>query len=171
MHNRSLICLISIFSSLFTGCGNSEPAPASNNSLTDSTAVRTPSDPLILTTAELQDDSIFNDGSVPASWQAAGISDSIKVKKFIRQLQVWIAANRADSISGYLQYPMKNPGIATAADFQKNYRTYFNEAVKTAVMSQNLSQVFRNQYGVMLGEGRVWLTEKDNNILIIAINN
>jgi hypothetical protein len=171
MYSRSLICSILIISSLAGGCKDNDVIPGADNTSADSIAISTPDDPLTLTSAELRDDSVFNDGSRPSSWQAAGITDSVKVKQFIRQLQVWIAGNQTDSISAYMQYPMKNPAIENAADFRKNYQIYFNEAVKTAVMSQKLSQVFRNQYGVMLGEGRLWLTEKDNNILIIAINN
>ncbi|RYY20764.1 MAG: hypothetical protein EOO04_19435 [Chitinophagaceae bacterium] len=172
MDNRGLICYI-IISSLFAGCQNNEPTPQHDNTKRthDTITNRTPRDPRILTEAELTDDSVFNDGSIPSSWQTAGITDSVRVKQFIRQLQIWVAGNHSDSISPHLLYPMKNPGIQNAADFKKNYQTYFNEAVKTAVMSQKLNQVFRNQYGVMLGEGRLWLTEKDNNILIAAINN
>ncbi len=175
MRNRNFFYAV-IVAFLPGACGSDSSKPDNIDSLAavDTTGSVSPvlaEGPLSLTAAELKDDPVFSDGSVPTSWSNAGIKDSVNAKKFIRQLQVWVAGSRPDSIAPHLDYPLKNPAIADQAAFVKNYPLYFNDAVKSALMSQNLSQVFRNQQGVMIGGGRLWLTEKNNNMLIIAINN
>jgi hypothetical protein len=162
MFKRKFIYVL-IVGFFLSACGNETSKPGVvTDSLTfkesDSVRMAAESGPMALTAGELHDDSVFSDGSVPTSWINAGITDSVKMKKFIRQLQLWVADRNVDSIAAHLRYP-------------KNYENYFNQTVRSAVMSQKLNQVFRNQQGVMLSEGRVWLTEKDNHILIIAINN
>jgi hypothetical protein len=128
-------------------------------------------DPYTLTPDDLRDDSVFSDGTRPVSWENAGISDPPAVKRFIRKLKVWVRDNQVDSISGYLIYPMRNPGIKDKSDFKLNYRDYITDQVKTAIADQRLNQVFRNEQGVMIGQGQMWIREKDNNIQIVAINN
>jgi hypothetical protein len=127
--------------------------------------------PLSLTATEMQDDTVFYDGTRPTSWANAGVSDSIKMKLFIRRLQRWIDQNQVDSIAAHMNFPMNNPGIPDARDFKLNYSTYFSDGVKGALADQPLNQVFRNQQGVMIGQGQIWLRELNNNIQIFAINN
>lgn len=124
-----------------------------------------------LTPAELADDTVFADGSRPVSWANAGFTDPVKLKKFIRQLQIWVDENQVDSIGAHLDYPLKNPAIKDAKEFKLNYSTYFSDGVKAALADQRLNQVFRNQQGAMIGLGYIWFTEKNNEILIFAINN
>ena len=128
-------------------------------------------DPYALSAEDLKDDSVFSDGARPVSWQKAGVSDPLAMKKFIRKLQVWVRDNQVDSISGYLKYPMRNPGIKDKTDFKLNYRDYFTDGVKTALADQRLNQIFRTEQGAMIGQGQMWINQKDNNIQIIAINN
>ena len=173
MHSRFLkySCILPIL--LFISCGDSgqpeqKAADTIQAGVTPSSAIN---DPYAVMPQELSDDSVFNDGSRPSSWKDAGINDSIGVKAFVRKLQVWVRDNQVDSISSYLQYPLKNPGIKDAKDFKLNYGNYITEGVKAAVADQKLSQIFRNQQGAMLGQGQVWLREENNKISIFAINN
>ena len=173
MYNRIIICYTFLVVIFCTACGESgnkeEVVIAKPDTL--ATSVVTVTDKLVLSPDELKDDSVFNDGSIPSSWENAGVSDPIRFKKFIRQLQVWVSENQVDSISKHINYPVRNPGIKDSRDFKLNYSNYFSEGVKAALADQKLNQVFRNQQGVMIGQGQIWLVEKDNNILIIAINN
>jgi hypothetical protein len=168
MHNRGLKYSLFISFFLMLAC---QPAAdkkeATGTDGTDTVSV----DPYALTSADLVDDSVFSNGSRPVSWKNAGISDSIGMKKFIRKLQVWVRDNQVDSISGYLDYPMRNPGIKDKSDFKLNYRDYITDGVKAALADQRLSQVFRTEQGAMIGQGQIWFREKDNSIKIIAINN
>jgi hypothetical protein len=155
---------------LMLACGESavnEKQAAGMQASTDTLVI----DPYALSADDLKDDSVFSDGSRPVSWENAGVSDPIAMKKFIRKLQVWVRDNQVDSISGYLKYPMRNPGIKDKSDFKLNYRDYFTDGVITAVADQRLNQVFRTEQGAMIGQGQMWINQKDNNIQIIAINN
>jgi hypothetical protein len=170
MHNRDLKYSFLFSILLMLACGEAatdETQPAGISGIADSVSI----DPYALTIEDLRDDSVFSDGSRPVSWKNAGISDPVAVKKFIRKLQVWVRDNQVDSISDYMVYPMRNPGIKDKSDFKLHYRDYITDGVKTALADQRLNQVFRNEQGVMIGQGQMWFREKDNNIQIIAINN
>jgi hypothetical protein len=170
MYNRILIYSLIFPFLLVLACGESavnEKQSAGTQATADTLAI----DPYALTAEDLKDDSVFSDGSRPVSWENAGVSDPIAIKKFIRKLQVWVRDNQVDSISGYLKYPMRNPGIKDKTDFKLNYRDYFSDGVKTALADQRLSQVFRTGQGAMIGQGQLWINQKDNIIQIIAINN
>ncbi|HTE27427.1 hypothetical protein [Flavitalea sp.] len=170
MYNRSLKYGLIFPVLLMLACGESavnEKEAAGMQAATDTLAI----DPYTLTAEELKDDTVFTDGSRPVSWENAGVSDPLALKKFIRKLQVWVRDNQVDSISGYLVYPMRNPGIKDKSDFKLNYRDYITDGVKAALADQRLNQVFRNEQGAMIGQGQIWFRQKDNNIQIIAINN
>jgi len=177
MSNRNFIfglfiCLILIVS---LGCGNGDQpdshAAVTKNQPTVAQAESTGDELNTLSPAELPDDSVFSDGSRPTSWKNAGITDSLSVKLFIKKLKRWVEDNQVDSISAYLQYPLRNPGIKDAKDFKLNYGDYFSDGVKAAIAGQRLTQIFRNEQGAMIGQGQVWLREQDHQIKIIAINN
>ncbi|RYG48562.1 MAG: hypothetical protein EOO01_13415 [Chitinophagaceae bacterium] len=170
MFNRSLKYGFVLPVLMLLSCG-SEPSVDNASAAATAGADTNFSNPFQLTEEDLMDDSVFTDGSRPVSWENAGVTDPIAVKKFIRQLQVWVRDNQADSISGYLIYPMKNPGIKDKADFRLHYSDYITDGVKAALAAQRLNQVFRNEQGVMIGQGQIWLRQKDNEIRIIAINN
>ena len=170
MFNRSLKYGLIFQVLMMLACG--EPAinekQAEGNTVNADTITN---DPYLLSAEDLRDDSVFKDGSRPVSWANAGVSDPLAVKTFIRKLQVWVRDNQVDSISRYMQYPMRNPGIKDKTDFRLNYGDYITDGVKPALADQRLNQIFRNEQGVMIGQGQIWLRQKDNNIQIIAINN
>jgi hypothetical protein len=170
MYNRSLKYGLIFPVFLMLACGESavnEKQDAGMQATTDSLTT----DPYALSAEDLKDDSVFSDGSRPISWENAGVSDPVAMKKFIRKLQVWVRDNQVDSISGYLNYPMRNPGIKDKSDFKLNYSDYITDGVKAALADQRLSQIFRNEQGAMIGQGQIWFRQSDNNIQIIAINN
>ncbi len=129
-----------------------------------------PKDPYSLNTDELQDDSIFSDGSKTASWKVAGIDSPIAFKHFIKRLQHWVINNQKDSVASVIGYPMHNPPVKNKKDFLINYDLYFNNKVKSALKEQKLRQIFRNNSGAMIGKGNLWFSQTPNGFRIIGIN-
>lgn len=122
-----------------------------------------------LSPAELKDDSVFTDGSIPVSWNIAGISNVKGLKLFIKQLQQWVITNDKEMLASAVQFPLNNT-IKTKEGLIVNYDAVFTKEVKLSLATTNFSQLFRNAQGVMLDAGKIWLAQKGNNFKIIAIN-
>ena len=122
-----------------------------------------------LSPAELKDDSVFTDGSIPVSWNIAGISNVKGLKLFIKQLQQWVITNDKEMLALAVQFPLNNT-IKTKEGLIVNYDAVFTKEVKLSLATTNFSQLFRNAQGVMLDAGKIWLAQKGNNFKIIAIN-
>lgn len=120
---------------------------------------------------DLQDDSIFADGSIATSWANAGIGHPIAFKQFLKRLQSWVSNNQKDSVAAVIAFPLKYPPVKNKAAFVANYDGYFNQKVKTALMHQNLRQIFRRDQGAMIGNGELWFNETPGGFTIISINN
>jgi len=171
-------CAIVLF---FIACNNSTSIEEKNGDAITTTKndtakiidTTTPAAGLMaLTAAEIKDDSVFADGSIPSSWINAGFSDSIAVKKFLKKIRYWVANNQKDSVASIIAYPLRKPvTIKNHESLLKNYNALFNEKVKKALNEQNLSQLFRNTQGVMIGSGELWINETPRGLKIIAINN
>ncbi|MCO4293271.1 hypothetical protein NF867_10380 [Solitalea sp. MAHUQ-68] len=114
-------------------------------------------------------DTLFEDGSIPTSWGAAGFSDPVKFKRFIISFKEWVKNDQVDSISAHVKYPLGR--IKNVDDFKKNYSTLFDGLLKKAIADQHLDQIFRNQQGAMMGSGAIWFIESNGNYYISAINN
>jgi hypothetical protein len=119
---------------------------------------------------DLEDDTVFADGSRPASWETAGITKVRALKVFIKDLQYMVANDNREEIAKMVTYPL-NAQIKTKAHFLEKYEQLFNPAVKEAIAKVNPRQIFRNYKGVMLGNGHIWIRQFDNDFKIIAINN
>lgn len=120
---------------------------------------------------QLGDDSVFTDGSIPASWENAGFTDPVAFKQFLLRLRSWVANGQKDSVANVIGYPLSNPRIRDRHQFLNQYDTLFNEQVKTALQTQNLRQIFRRDQGAMLGHGELWFRQSGHRFLIVAINN
>ena len=127
-------------------------------------------DPYSLNTDELQDDSIFADGSKTTTWQVAGIDSPVAFKHFIKRLQHWVINNQRDSIASVIAYPIRHPDLKQKQDFLAHYDLYINEKVKNALKHQKLRQIFRNEEGAMIGKGTLWFSQTKNGFRIIGIN-
>lgn len=121
-----------------------------------------------LSVDELKDDSVFANGSKPASWKNAGISNEKELKIFIKKLQQWIILNDKDSLAAVVKYPLKN--ITNKEALVKNYDSLFTKDVKLSFATLNFSQLFRNDQGVMTSGGKVWVGQEGKKFKIIAIN-
>jgi hypothetical protein len=122
-----------------------------------------------LTLEEMKDDSVFVDGSVPTSWEIAGITDVKGFKLFIKQLQLLVLDNNKEGLAKQIRYPLGKT-IKTEADFIKNYDDIFTKDVKLSIAKINFNQIFRNSKGAMSDAGMVWFSQEGNAFKIIAVN-
>lgn len=122
-----------------------------------------------VTNPELEDDSVFADGSKPSSWDVAGITNVFALKIFIKDLQYMIASDNTEEISKLVRYPL-NSTIKTKSDFLASYNKIITPKVKDVVAKANLRQLFRNYKGVMIGNGEIWIVQEGKDFKIIAIN-
>lgn len=123
-----------------------------------------------LTLEELQDDSVFGDGSVPTSWEVAGITDIKGFKLFIKKLQLLVLDNEKVQLAKQIRYPLNN-FIKTEQDFIRKYDQVFTKDAKLSIAKINFSQIFRNSKGAMSDAGMVWFAQDENEFKIIAVNN
>ncbi len=181
--NKIILCLFII--AMFAACNNNavtgDKIPgkdtASQVVTTDTIVVKesvaAPEPPFNneLSAAEMQDDSVFADGSQPASWANAGFDHPIEFKKFLKRLQNWVANNQKDSVASVITFPLKNSLAKNKTAFIKNYDSLINEKVKKALFTQNMRQIFRRDQGAMIGSGELWFNETKKGFTIITINN
>lgn len=141
---------------------------------TTATAITATNDqqgPYALTPEEMKDDSVFKSGDIPSSWENAGITNPLALKRFVKQLKYWVANDMKDSVAGVMLYPMRNPQVKNRERFIDAYDNYISARVKRSLKDQSLSQLFRNQAGVSIGQGELWITETPQGYRIVAINN
>ena len=122
-----------------------------------------------LTQEESKDDSVFSDGSVPTSWEVAGITDVKAFKLFIKKLQLLVLDNDKEQLAKQIRYPL-NKSIKTEVAFIKNYDQVFTKDAKLSIAKINFSQIFRNSKGAMSDGGMVWFAQEGNQFKIIAVN-
>jgi hypothetical protein len=123
-----------------------------------------------VTDPELEDDSLFADGSKPSSWDAAGITRVMGLKIFVKDLQYIVANDNREEVAKMIRYPLTST-IKTEADFLASYDKIITPKVKDALAKANLRQLFRNYKGVMIGNGDIWIAQEEKEFKIIAINN
>jgi len=122
-----------------------------------------------LTLEEMQDDTVFTDGSVPTSWEVAGITDIKGFKLFIKKLQLLVLDNDKTQLAKQIRYPL-NKSIKAEQDFINNYDQVFTKDAKLSIAKINFSQIFRNSKGAMSDAGMVWFSQEGNGFKIIAVN-
>lgn len=128
-----------------------------------------PPPPVDLTTAQIQaQDSVFDDGSVPTSWENAGFNDPADFKRFLARFKGWVRNNQADSIAAFIRFPLRL--YPSAADFKSQFHQIFDPSLKAAVDSLRLDRIFRNSQGAMVADGRIWFAPLPEGYRIIAIN-
>jgi len=152
---------------LIASCNQNEKTSTDKNdtgSFIDSNTLGLP-----VTNPDMEDDSVFADGSKPSPWDVAGITNVFALKIFIKDLQYMVANDNTEEISKLIRYPL-NSTIKTKSDFLAGYNKIITPKVKDAVAKANLRQIFRNYKGVMIGDGAVWIAQEGKDFKIIAIN-
>ena len=122
-----------------------------------------------LSPAELKDDTVFTDGSIPTKWKLAGVKDVEGLKVFIKQLQQWTIMNDKEQLASAIRYPLNNT-VKTKEDLVANYDVVFTKQVKLSFATVNFNQLFRNEHGVMTDGGKVWINQIGKTFKITAIN-
>ncbi|WP_341837921.1 hypothetical protein WJU16_08645 [Chitinophaga pollutisoli] len=123
-------------------------------------------DPL---TAQIQaQDSIFDDGSIPTTWENAGFNNPADFKRFLSRFKSWVRNDQPDSIAACIRFPLRL--YPSSADFKSQYHQIFDPALKTAVDTFRLDRIFRNSQGAMVANGRIWFAPLPEGYRIIAIN-
>jgi hypothetical protein len=123
-----------------------------------------------LTLEEMADDTVFADGSIPTSWENAGITDVKAFKLFLKKLQLLVLHDGKEQLAKLVRYPL-NKTVRNEEDFVKNYDRIFSKAARLSIANLNFSQIFRNSKGVMSEDGRVWFSQEGKDFKIIAVNN
>ncbi|RPE12606.1 hypothetical protein EGT74_03390 [Chitinophaga lutea] len=113
-------------------------------------------------------DSLFDDGSIPASWANAGFDDPAGFKRFLVTFKEWVRTGNVDSITAHIRFPLKN--YKTPAIFREKYDKIFDASLKAVVDTQRLDRIFRNAQGAMIGNGDIWFSVFPEGYRIIAIN-
>jgi hypothetical protein len=117
---------------------------------------------------EMKDDSVFDDGSIPTTWEVAGIEDVKGLKLFLKQAQQWVMSNNKEQLAAAVQYPINN--IKNKEEMMAAYDQYFTKEVKLSFAMINFNQIFRTYKGVMLADGLVWIKPVGDTYKIFAIN-
>jgi len=160
-------------------CNNTANPPATTSDpVIDSPAIKVDTPKIVkveslgfgLTQEEMVDDTVFDDGSKPTSWEVAGITDVKGFKLFIKQLQLLVLNNDKVELAKHIRYPL-GKSIKNEQDFLKNYDNIFTKDAKLSIAKINFSQVFRNSKGAMSEGGKVWFSQEENGFKIIAVNN
>jgi hypothetical protein len=113
-------------------------------------------------------DTLFEDGTMPASWSAAGFDDPDGFKLFLLRFKDWVKNDRKDSIAAHIQFPLRE--YKTEKSFLASYSKIFDASLKARVDSQRLDRIFRNSQGAMIGSGEIWFAPLPDGYRIIAIN-
>lgn len=111
-----------------------------------------------------------------------GVDDD--VEQFMADIQTAVRTNDKVWMSKNVQYPIvvlvgqkKKLTIKNEAAFIQQYDKIFSVAFKNKIVASCTCNLFNNNSGVMLGDGEIWIyqkensTEKDYNFIISAINN
>ena len=117
---------------------------------------------------EYSDEVFYYNGSSPASWAVASISNSKAFKDFYMQFRNMVKLNDKDQIANYIHFPLGS--CKDEESFIKNYETIFTSEIRNAVLGQKIRQLFRDQRGVMIGDNKIWFKEINHQYRIISLN-
>ncbi len=109
----------------------------------------------------------------------AGIDNDAAVEAFFLELKEAVSKDDQSKVADMINYPLNVNGrghkevIRKKSDLLKRYQSVFTPQVKVALSKQEVSDLFVNSQGVMIGNGEIWFNQifGSNNIRIITINN
>ncbi len=114
----------------------------------------------------------------------AGLSVS-EVEGFLASLRAAVANDDASVVASMVRYPItvqldgRSTMVDSPSDFVSRYPDIVNGRVREAVLTQDVTGLFVNWQGVMIGRGEVWFSavyedprdDETYHLRIIAINN
>jgi hypothetical protein len=143
---------------------SSNVAPAGK----DSNSTRPPADIDSLEAQINLPDSVFEDGSVPTTWKAAGFRHPQEFKRWLIKYKDWVKNDQIDSLAAHTHFPIHGAGNTNW--FKEAYPHIYTTHVKAVVSRQRLNRIFRNGQGAMFGDGTVWFIEKGGKFWVNQIN-
>jgi hypothetical protein len=164
---KLIISLSAIGILILVACNNNDESNKSIEPIDTLIAVSSDTITMVSDTVTISD-TVFDDGSIPSSWENAGITNPFGLIKFVSSFQQWIADDKKDSIAAHINFPLRK--IKSREDFLQKYNAVFTPAVKKKIADQNIRQIFRNENGVMLADGAVWINQKNDDFIITALN-
>lgn len=108
-----------------------------------------------LSPEERRDKKIFDNGDIPTSWKASGITNPVRLKQFIKYFRYLTDHNQKERIAKLLVYPLKSvfPMCADSAEFVQNYNQVFGKHLKKVLDAVRLNELFHDRDGVWIGSG------------------
>lgn len=107
---------------------------------------------------------------------ATGILSKEELSKFLDRLKAAATANNVAAISKAVLYPLKlnerqeRKIIKDGAELKKIFSSVFTKKILKAIKTQKFEDLFCRDQGAMIGEGEVWIDEKNGKIGIVVIN-
>lgn len=96
---------------------------------------------------------------------------------FANQIITYIANNDRNGLASLIKYPFTTQvdgirlEIKTPEEFVQRYAQIMNEDTKLDILGADVATLFSNQYGYMLGTGKIWFSNfEESGLLIYAIN-
>ncbi len=96
---------------------------------------------------------------------------------FANQIITYIQNNDMKGLASLIKYPFttKVDGIRmeikTPEEFLERYAQIMNEDTKLDILGTDVATIFSNQYGYMLGTGKIWFSNfEKTGLRIYAIN-
>lgn len=113
-------------------------------------------------------------------YEVPGINDAAAFEKTLITIQSLVEKGDKQQVAQYVLYPInvyvagQKTNINNETEFIKYYDEIFNEKVKQALITQDVTKTFVNYQGVMVGNGEIWMTatgEGEQKYYIYGINN
>ncbi|TVX93630.1 hypothetical protein [Paenibacillus agilis] len=101
---------------------------------------------------------------------------SKEFESFLENLQKAIKEDNHNDAANLMSYPLniiksgKKITISTKKQFVQKYDRIITSDVKKQVLKQKAKHTFHNQYGYMIGDGVMWVSEINNQMLAYSIN-
>ncbi|WP_379129734.1 hypothetical protein [Paenibacillus sp. sgz500958] len=109
-------------------------------------------------------------------YEVAGIDDQAEFTAYFAKLQKAVKDNKPAEVAELISFPMnlnkdnKTYVIYTKDEFIKKYDRIFTSLVRDKLLAQQVDKLFVNYQGVMVGDGEVWIGERNNKLGVIAVN-
>lgn len=109
-------------------------------------------------------------------YEVAGIDDPAEFTAYFAKLQTAVKNNKPAEVAALIAYPMnlnkdnKTYVIYSKDELVKKYDRIFTSLVRDKLLAQKADKLFVNYQGVMVGDGELWIGERNNKLGVIAVN-
>lgn len=112
-------------------------------------------------------------------YEVAGIDNAAAAENFFAELRRAVAEDERAKVAAMIAYPIfvsiagRRIRLRRQADLLRRYNLVFNRRVREALARQQVSELFVNWQGVMIGDGEIWFNQMPNSrdFKITAVNN